>query len=369
MQPWCRRVEQAVARWIKETNEGEPAFSAYIQEAIDYSDKSGTEIIMAMDLADVLDEARVKEELKDSEVISKAGLDVEAVSRVLMSLHGAMLGVTFGEKPFGSIKVDFGADASLLKDVGAELLLEVLAKQGATIDDFATWKAKVDGKQMTLSGNLSADGMRKIFSLIDAPTAATVVAEKTGDQSSASDQDSTVVASQKYFSSVNQYIKDLRDKEPQRIAQYGIWFDKYARKIDQLPMVNVDTDMLDYGAYVAQQFRNAGTAIQGIGVRSRVRQVENVNAAGGPGYWGSGYDGGGYYYGGSYYRGGYGYGGGYARANAVQSGLRQQQRIRTQVNVQEKAKGTSAACAIIKDIDNASAVVRREMTQKYNAEF
>ncbi len=177
------------------------------------------------------------------------------------------------------------------------------------------------------------------------------------------------MASQKYFSSVNQYIKDLRNKEPQRIAQYGIWFDKYARKIDQLPMVNVDNDMLDYGAYVAQQFRNAGTAIQGIGVRSRVRQVENVNAAGGPGYWGSGYDGGGYYYGGSYYRGGYGYGGGYARANAVQSGLRQQQRIRTQVNVQEKAMGTSAARAIMKDIDNASAVVRREMTQKYNAEF
>ncbi len=59
-----------------------------------------------------------------------------------------MLGITFGEKPFGSIKVDFGADASLLKDVGAELLLEVLAKHGATIDDFATWKAKVDGKQI-----------------------------------------------------------------------------------------------------------------------------------------------------------------------------------------------------------------------------
>ena len=107
------------------------------------------------------------------------------------------------------------------------------------------------------------------------------------------DQDPAAVASEKYFSSVNQYFEDLRDKEPQRIAQYGVWFDKYARKIDQLPMVNVDSEMLTYGAYVAQQLRNAATAIQGIGIRSRVRQVDAADAGGvTPGYYGGNYNGG-----------------------------------------------------------------------------
>lgn len=356
---------QAVSRWISETEKIEPSFSPYIQEAISYCEKGGTEVIMAMDLADVVDPATVAEKLKASEVVTKAGLDAAAAADVLCSLRGVMLGVTFGEKPFGSIKVDFGKDLGPLKDVGPALLLDVLAQRGAMIDDFSSWKSKTDGKQIVLSGNLSATGMRKVFSLIDAPTAAEAIAETSGEPAqSASDQEPAVVATQKYFASVNQYFEDLRDKEPQRIAQYGVWFDKYARKIDQLPMVNVDPAMLDYGAYVSQQFRNAGAAIQGIGVRKRVRQVQSVNSAGGPGYYGDNYDGG-YYHGDNYYYGA----NGYMRGNAVQSGLRQQQNIRTQVNVEEKAMGVSAAKAIVSELENATRELRRQMTEKYNVEF
>ena len=357
---------QAVARWIKETEAGEPSFSSYIQEAISYCDEAGTEIIMALDLVDVLDAATVAERLKDFEVVSKAGLDAAAASEALASLRGVMLGVTFGEKPYGSIKVDFSADVSALKDAAPALLLEVLAKRGAMIDDFTTWKSKVDGKRITMSGNLSPTGMRQIFSLVDTPTADSVASDKAGDQTtSASDQDPAVVASQKYFKSVNQYFADLRNKEPQRIAQYGAWFDKYARKIDQLPMVNVDSDVLDYGAYVAQQFRNAGSAIQGIGIRSRVREVNVPNTTGAPGYYGNNYNGG-YSYGGNYYYGG----NAYLRGNAgIKAGMRQQQQARTQVKTEEKAMGVSAAREIMKEIENATAVVRRQMVEKYQAEF
>jgi hypothetical protein len=42
---------------------------------------------------------------------------------------------------------------------------------------------------------------------------------------------------------------------------------------------------------------------------------------------------------------------------------------RTQVKVQEKAAGTTAARAIVRDIETATATVRREMTKKYNIEF
>ncbi len=280
-----------------------------------------------------------------------------------------MLGITFSEVPFGSIKVDFGEDATLLKTAAQPLLLQALANHGAMIDDFNSWTVKTEGTQIRLSGKFSATGLRQVFSLFDPPTASSLpTEEKAGDPSQQQQEDPPVVATQKYFAAVNEYIRDLRNKEPQRIAQYGIWFDKYARKIDQLPMVNVDDEMLDYGAYVSQQFRNAGTAIQGIGARSRVRQVENVNSAS---YWGGNYDGAGYYYGGYYYNGGWG--GAYARnayANAAQqAGNRQQFRVRTQIKTEERVAGANAARAIVKDIDQATAHVRREMTKKYNAEF
>lgn len=367
---------QAVARWINATSESTPKFSNYIQEAIGYSEEAGTEIIMAMDLTDVLDLETARNLVSESQPLKEAAVDTEAAAKVLASLRGVMLGVTLGSKSHGSIKVDFGEDASVLKGVAADLLAEALAKEGAMIDDFKTWKGNVDGKQLLLAGDLSASGMRQLFSLMDPPTAKTVAAAPEDNQGAAGQQLSPVEATQKYFAAVNQYIRDLRAKEPQRIAQYGIWFDKYARKIDQLPMVNVDNDMLDYGAYVAQQFRNAGAAIQGIGVRSRVRQVNAVNSAGSPSYWGPNFGG----YGGGYYYNGYSWGGAnvvgsaaVSRVNAFnwaqQEGLRQQQSIRTQVKVQERAIGTSAARQIMKDIDAATAQMRRAMTQKYNVEF
>ncbi len=371
---------QAVARWIQSTADDTPEFSPYITEAIGFSDESGTEIILAMDLTNVLDLTTVRKLVKESKMLSSAGVDGEAVSKVLTSLRGITLGITFGETSFGSIKVDFGEDAGVLKGLGKKLLLEALAKQGAMIDDFAKWDGKVDGKQLRLSGRFSSTGMRQVFSLMDPPTASAIPTESKDGQGAGA-QDSKVVATQKYFVAVNQYIRDIRNKEPQRIAQYGIWFDKYARKIDQLPLLNVDEDMLNYGAYVAQQFRNAGAAIKGIGVRSRVRQVEGNNSIASSGYSASG---GGYNYEGTYY-GGWGVRGSYTRGNraygygpatagaqvavAQQAGLRAQQRMGTQVRVQEKAKGTSAARAIMNDIDGATAKVRRDMTQKYNVEF
>jgi hypothetical protein len=365
---------QAVSRWIETTSDKEPRFSAYIQEAIGYADEAGTEVIMALDLTDVLDLATIEGLANESKILADAKVSPEAASKVLASLRGVMLGITFGKNAFGSIKVDFAEDASPLKDVAAELLLESLGKHGAMIDDFAKWTCKVEGKQVRLSGTLSSTGLRKVFSLMDSPAASTVAAgtQQPAQGQDTGDQDSPVAATQKYFAAVNQYIKDLRDKEPQRIAQYGIWFDKYAKKIDELPMLNVDREMLDYGDYVAQQFRNAGSAIQGIGIRSRVREV-NTGGTGAPGYWGSNFDGG-YSYGGYYYGGNNVVGAGAAARgsyvnNAMKAGILQQQRARTQISAEEKAMGTSAARQIVKDIDQATAYMRRQMTEKFKVEF
>ena len=371
---------QAVARWIESTSGAAPEFSPYVREAIGYAEESGTEVIMAMDLRDVVDLATVQKLVSESKVIADAAVEVEAASKVLASLRGVMLGITFGSRTLGSIKVDFGEDASVLKGVAAQLLLDALAKRGAMVDDFATWTGTVEGTQLRLSGPLSAEARRKIFSLMDPPIIASMPEQGQSQAVDPSAQDPNVVltSTQNYFTSVNDYFKDLRDKEPQKIAQYGIWFDKYASKIDRLPLVNVDKEMLDYGAYVSQQLRNASAAIKGIGVRSRVRQVESVNTAATPGYWGANYDGG-YYYGGNYYGGPY-YGGAYyGTPNALQWGnavgamqqaeLRQQQRIRTQVRTEERAMGTSAARQIVQDIKSATAQVRRQMAEKYKVDF
>jgi hypothetical protein len=126
-------------------------------------------------------------------------------------------------------------------------------------------------------------------------------------------------------------------------------------------MVNVDKDVLDYGEYVAQQLRNASAAIKGIGMRSRVRQVNAVSS--GPGYYGDNYDGG-YYHGGVYYHGGL-----TMPSFDYQAGLQWQQSQRTQIKTQEKYAGVAAARQIMTDVENATQQVRRQMVDRYNVDF
>ena len=106
-----------------------------------------------------------------------------------------------------------------------------------------------------------------------------------------------------------------------------------------------------------RRFRVSGSAPASVKWTPRERRRRA------PGYYGGNYNGG-YAYGGNYY-----YGGNAFAGNYVQEGLRQQQMARTQVKVQEKAAGATAARAIVQDITNATAEVRRQMTEKYKIEF
>ncbi len=52
------------------------------------------------------------------------------------------------------------------------------------------------------------------------------------------------------------------------------WIDRWARKIERLPMLDVDKDMLDYGGYVAAALRGSSDAIKGIGINTGARTAQ-----------------------------------------------------------------------------------------------
>ncbi len=356
---------QTVARWIRETDTTQN-LSPYLREALGYADNAGTEIVMAMDLQDVLAPEQIEKAADKSPAIKQSGLNPTVVARIVSSLQGVTLGITFADQPYGKIKADFGLDATILGKVVKPLFLEVIGNKGVMIDDFQKWTGEVQGKRATLSGYFSKVGMRRVLSLIDEP-ATTAVADTQSTVQSASDKDPKVVASKKYFKSIDTLLTEFRHRDsPKTIYQIGTWLDKYARKIDRLPMVNVDKELIQYGTYVAQQLRNASAAIKGIGYRTRVGEVQAANSSG-PGYYGANYDSysGGYYYDGNYYRGGYGYGGAYN----FQAGLQAEQKARTQVHAQARVSGAAAARAILQQVLKAEREVRVRMTQKYNEEF
>ena len=218
--------------------------------------------------------------------------DVDKLTSLLATLKGVVFEVAFKNEPHARFLVDFDQDAAPLLGLGKPLLLEVLNENGARIADFDDWTPKVEGKRFSLTGTLSPDGLRRVLSLIDAPIAAHFSPEGDGD-TEAGKTKQIGYASHAYFISIESILDDLKkeSKTSVTLGQNAAWIDRWARKIERLPTLNVDGDLLDYSEFVVGQLRASSGAIKGIGINTGVRTAQN---------YGGGYSGrygsyGGYY--------------------------------------------------------------------------
>ncbi len=355
---------QAVGHWIQQvysTSTRQP-LSEYLQEAKRYAD-GGTPIILALDLEHVASAAEIAQHLASSATLEGRNVDVAALSQVLASIRGATLGITINDKVFGKFKIDFAEDVSMMKDYAKPLLLEVLAKRGATINEFYDWKAEVNGTQVSIEGYLENSGRQRIMSLIDAPPALRKPESQGTTTGEADPEKVTALASQQYFNSITSLVDDLRgDKDKVRtFGELGVWYGKYARKIDSLPILNVDRDLVAFGGDVANAFRQCESAMQGIGAGQAMRISEKPNAevynyayaaGGGVNRWGG-------------YAGGYSY---RYRENPRAS-LALEGQERSQIRTQERIKGNASANQIMQQLDSEMAKMRVEMTNRYGVEF
>jgi hypothetical protein len=112
--------------------------------------------------------------------------------------------------------------------------------------------------------------------------------------------------------------------------------ERYARKIDELPVLNVDEMLLDYGDKLAETLRIMSLSKRQAGIAAGVRATE------GGGYY-DGYD--------------YGY-------NAFDAAA-----ARSQAKKEEMAVASDTRVQGWKLIDDATADIRRSLTKKYGVEF
>lgn len=350
---------QNVSRWVSSIySKSLGPLSAYLKEAVGFSEQVGTPIVMAMDLTHALSKETVRPRLAAMKAVQGKQVDLDALSELIASIRGVTLGITITDKPFGKIKVDFAQDATPLGDLAKPLLLEVLANQGAMIDEFADWTAKVEGNRISIEGNLYRSGMQRILSVLDAPPSLHHE-EGTAASPGQTEADLQRLASQQYFKTVSGYVDDLRAKRGSdqfvTNGQVGLWFERYARKIDDLSVLNVDDELVAYGSFVSSSLREAETAMKRIGGQTRVREVNqqpvyNVQTWGAAGVdrWGR-----------------YGAYGGWRAYEDV----RAEQRERTKIKTEERVGGNMTANDIMREVQSATGEVRRSMTKKFNVDF
>lgn len=360
---------QDVARWLRATDLSDPTdrHSGYLRDAYGYATEVATPLIMALDLHQVVSESTVAERLGRLAAWNGSEEETREAATLIAGVEGVTLGATFGEAVRGSIRVDFSQSPELLKEVGKGILIEILEGHGSMIEDFRAWSPSVRDNTFLLSGPLSADGLRRLLSVLELPASLTGAMDRAKLSQDDSPESLTRAASQQYYRSLVVLLDDLRTKGKRdgvkTFGQAAMWYAKYARKIDDLPLLNVDPVLVDFARQTADRLRDAEMAMKGVGMRTSVR-TSGSNA---------GYAAGDYGYGGyrSYYGG---YGTPYSsnvttNFNVARGAVRAEQQADNIVRTQERVSGAAAVQQIWAEIDRASAEIRRDLTTKYQVEF
>ena len=273
---------------------------------------------------------------------------------MLSNVEGIRIGVRVGEQQSSKMAVDLHTDASLLAPFAKPLLLQALSDKGALIEDFQSWTVDTKGSEISLAGILSASGRRRLLSLVNSPVSESSLA-KAPRVSPGEVPAIEAKKSREYFRAVVGMADDLKQdmRNAKNLASTHLFFDKYAKRIERMPILGVDEELLAYSAFVANTLRQATGSVKTMGIQSAARQSQ---VTGGDVYAG---DYGGYRY------GAYGAYGGRAQMAEIK-GVGQERRA---IRAEEKGIMATDVQKLRQNLVAATTDIRRKMTQKYQIEF
>jgi len=327
-----------------------PQVSAYLQNAVTLA-HGKDHMVVAMDLADLLTPRVVRERLHNMTSLAGKQVDLDTLTKVVSSVKGVTLTAQATERLNGRLRIDLGESPTPIKDVARVLILEVLERNGMLLDEMKDWRLLPEAKALVLEGKMTPKGLKTLTDLIPFPVQTVDLkgAESKGappaTANAPSTQDEKLAASKKYFQHISLLLDDLRTevKGAQKAKFAQMMLNKAALEIDRLPLLNVDEELLAYGAGVASSLRGMRNLSKNAGLDFQYRKAQMQGSNGYGGYGGYGY--GGFYGGGSV-------------AGATTSTYRQ-----------ETAQLQSNELAVLTMLEEKTAEIRRKMTMKYQVEF
>ncbi|MCH2180470.1 MAG: hypothetical protein MK108_00565 [Mariniblastus sp.] len=342
---------QMTSRWVRSSKMGRMNLSPYLTQAVQFADDNA-DIIVAFDFHDVVSHKELKKRLETAGVCKDEDLD--GVCDTLMTIQGITLGITVNDKITGAFKIDFKGSPATLAASGKDILLAALKRNGLMVDDFESWDMQVKPNELLMTGALTSEGMRQIGSLIEHPLVVDFAG--SGGAGSGEPEVDMKTRSLQYFTSVAQLTHELDNRNYQSMATYAKWYDKYARQIDRLSVLNVDPAVVDYGQYVASSFRDIAGSLLDSNYQKNVDQQQFSDTE--PyGYQWSGAYGSGYYGRWGRYSGKY------------NSNYNKNTRNRQIAGARANEAGENRAKAIVREIDAETSKVRNAMSKKYNTNF
>ena len=325
---------QATARWIDWMKTGKTApLSPYLQEAAKRLRAEG-QIVLALDLANVLQPHRVDKALKATKILEGQKVNPRAVAEAISSLRGLTVSIQFQSEATATVRIDFAENIRIVEPFAKELVLAAMNRVGASVDDPSKWSTTVEENAIIFRGMLSEAGLTRLSGLLELPTSKFSTLAKVPEQA-ADPAKARLEATKRYFNSLVKLIETLR----QESKSSNLWYEKTARKIDGLPILNVDEELLVWGSSLSKGLRQMAENLRGVGRQLGIAQVSS--------------------YGNYYDVGTYG-GNGYYR-----SGIAQESQNREVAGAQVGTVRSTGMQGIL----NSMADTRKKLTQKYHVEF
>lgn len=132
------------------------------------------------------------------------------------------------------------------------------------IADINKWTFTANGQTIKAEGQLSDEGLRQLISLLQAPSAVGPAQAEGDAQPAAADasgslKSSMASASRRYFAEVAAILDGIRPGSS--LGDQSGWLSRDAMRIDQMPVRDVDPDLIEWGAGVSANLRAASAIL------------------------------------------------------------------------------------------------------------
>jgi hypothetical protein len=341
---------QAAARWLRT---GPGVMPTSLAKAM-AKRKPGSQISLAVDLDEVVTKT-------DTDRFLSLTLDTvpEAqrakLTSVLASVESVTLSVTVTDAIRGELAVEFGEAASELSPHLPTLVPALLQHIGAASEELEAWTWTARGTTVIGRGELSAPETRNILSIVrhSAPELASPGSASAATSPGEVQPQQIVAASKRYLASLKSIMDDLQASLKKSRDNHALWHERAADKINDLPLKNVDPELLDYGQKVASSFRYQAQTQRMAYVKGGVAKAQSaVNQTNSSNY---------------VYASGYNYSVALPyRGHAVQQETGVTWRA---IDVNANATSMEVRLAEWKQIDEGYLAIRRRLTEKLMAEF
>ncbi len=337
---------QAAARWLADRKGVDSlSISDYLSVAISTLNV-GPHVILALDTDNAIQTHRVRQQLEQSGFAEKHSVDIEQLTSLLSGMQGVLLQITFTDKTEATATISFASAVSVDSTVAKALVLATLQSKQMELPGVDSWKCTIVDNSIVIGGDLPMDSLRRIMSLMEpASTKFSSLKDANVEEASGDDMAKNSLA---YFTSVQTLLKDLRQKSGSSNGD-AYWIDRYAARIDRLPILHVDDDLLEYGQNVSETLRVMSGSRKMANLQGGAASRNALNSGG------FSYDSGN--------SNGYGYG------NYNYSSPRSRERDAGAARANAAAAGSAVKAQGWTLIDNATIDIRRELTKRYDMEF